>query len=26
VVDGLRGVHPQLEKAFDLAYEKRPEA
>ena len=26
VVDGLRGVHPQLEKAFDRAYERRPEA
>jgi guanosine-3',5'-bis(diphosphate) 3'-pyrophosphohydrolase len=26
VVDGLRGVHPQLEKAFDRAYEKTPEA
>ncbi|HXN15882.1 MAG TPA: HD domain-containing protein [Usitatibacter sp.] len=24
VVDGLRGVHPQLEKIFDAAYAKRP--
>src|SRR3989440_5822275 len=24
VVDGLRGVHPRLEAAFDAAYEKRP--
>jgi guanosine-3',5'-bis(diphosphate) 3'-pyrophosphohydrolase len=25
VVDGLRGVHPRLEKAFDDAYAKRPD-
>jgi guanosine-3',5'-bis(diphosphate) 3'-pyrophosphohydrolase len=24
VVDGLRGVHPRLERAFDRAYAKRP--
>src|SRR3954468_20331730 len=24
VVDGLRGVHPRLEAAFDAAYKKRP--
>ena len=24
VVDGLRGVHPGLEKLFDVAYSKRP--
>jgi guanosine-3',5'-bis(diphosphate) 3'-pyrophosphohydrolase len=26
VVDGLRGVHPELEKAFDEAYRSRPRA
>ncbi len=24
VIDGLRGVHPKLEKAFDAAYGRRP--
>ena len=24
VIDGLRGVHPRLEAAFDAAYERRP--
>jgi len=24
VVDGLRGVHPRLEAAFDIAYKQRP--
>lgn len=26
VVDGLRGVHPELERVFDEAYKLRPEA
>jgi guanosine-3',5'-bis(diphosphate) 3'-pyrophosphohydrolase len=25
VIDGVRGVHPRLEAAFDAAYSKRPE-
>lgn len=26
VVDGVRGVHPELERIFDTAYSKKPEA
>ncbi|MBL8471288.1 MAG: bifunctional (p)ppGpp synthetase/guanosine-3',5'-bis(diphosphate) 3'-pyrophosphohydrolase [Rhodocyclaceae bacterium] len=26
VVDGVRGVHPELERIFDVAYSKKPEA